>query len=67
MVFAGFYFVGHPMSILLCFYFDLGMMGLTLGFIAGSFTMGVLFYYTLVARCDWEKVSVEIRKKMLDD
>jgi Na+-driven multidrug efflux pump len=47
MIFAGFYFVGHPLSVLLCFVFDLGMKGLTIGFICGSATMGILFYYAL--------------------
>ena len=67
MVFIGFYFVGHPLSILLCFYFELGMMGLTLGFTCGSFAMGTLFYYSLAANCDWDKTAQEIRKKMRDD
>jgi Na+-driven multidrug efflux pump len=67
MVFLGFYFVGHPMSVLFGFYFELGITGLLLGFICGSFAMGLLFYFALTVRCDWEKNAYEIRKKMMDN
>ena len=67
MVFIGFYLVGHPSSILLCFYFELGMTGLLSGFIIGSFAMGTLFYLTLTLTVDWEDYAIEIRKKMRDD
>lgn len=66
-MFVGFFLVGHPTSVLLGFYFDLGMMGLTLGFIAGTFTMGLLYYLVLVTKVDWDLMAIQIRKKMLDD
>jgi hypothetical protein len=43
------------------------MMGLLLGFCAGSFAMGILFYFALTVKCDWNQLASEIRKKMLDD
>ena len=53
MVFLGFYLVGHPMSALCAFYFNLGLSGLLIGFICGSFTMGLLFYFALTVSIDW--------------
>lgn len=47
MVFVGFYLVGHPLSVLFGFYFEMGLSGLILGFICGSVAMGILFYYSL--------------------
>lgn len=67
MVFAGFYLIGHPISIILCFYADLGMVGITYGFIMGSMSMGVLFYITTTCFSDWEQISIEVRKKHLVD
>jgi len=66
LVFAGFFLVGHPLSYLLCFYFDLGMVGITYGFICGSATMAILFYIRLCF-CDWKQISIDVRKKMKDD
>ena len=54
LVFAGFFLVGHPISLVLCFYFDMGMMGITYGFMAGSFTMGLLFYIVINFFSNWE-------------
>jgi len=65
-VFAGFFLIGHPISLLLCFYFDLGMLGITLGFICGSISMGG-FFYIAVKRTSWVEISREVRKKMKDD
>ena len=67
MVFAGFYLVGIPISLLLCFYFDMGMKGISIGFICGSATMGLLFYITIAGFCNWEEISRDVRKKMKDD
>lgn len=67
MVFAGFYLIGHPISIILCFYAGLGMVGITFGFILGSTSMGVLFYITTTCFSDWEQISIEVRKKHLVD
>jgi MATE family multidrug resistance protein len=65
MVFAGFYLIGHPISIILCFYAGLGMVGITYGFICGSLSMGILFYITIACFSDWEKISIDVRKKHL--
>jgi MATE family multidrug resistance protein len=67
MVFAGFYLIGNPISIILCFYAGLGMVGITFGFILGSSSMGILFYITTTCFSDWEQISVEVRKKHLVD
>lgn len=67
LVFAGFFLIAHPISLLLCFYFDLGMVGITYGFIAGSFSMGLFFYITIAFFCNWEQISRDVRKKMSDD
>ena len=67
MVFAGFFLVGHPISLILCFYADMGMFGITIGFMAGSASMGILYYITLTFFCDWKKISQDVRKKMKDD
>jgi Na+-driven multidrug efflux pump len=65
MVFAGFFLIGHPISIILCFYAGLGMVGITYGFICGSLSMGVLFYITIACFSDWEQISIDVRKKHL--
>jgi MATE family multidrug resistance protein len=67
MVFAGFYLIGHPISLILCFYFDLGMRGLTYGFICGSFSMGAFFYITGTCFSNWEQISIDVRKRHLVD
>ena len=67
MVFAGFFLVGHPISLILCFYADMGMFGITIGFMAGSASMGILYYISLTFFCDWKKISQDVRKKMKDD
>lgn len=59
--------VGHPLSVVFCFYAGIGLVGLTYGFILGSFSMGLLFYITLTCFCNWEQISVDVRKKMKDD
>lgn len=40
------------------------MAGLLIGFIIGSFAMGLLFYLTLTLRVDWDKYASDIRNKM---
>jgi Na+-driven multidrug efflux pump len=65
-VFAGFYFIGHPTSIMLGLYFGLGLPGLLMGFTVGSFSMGILFYMSLTFFTNWDEKAIEIRKKMLD-
>ncbi len=67
MVFAGFFLIGHPLSIVFCFYAGLGMVGITYGFIIGSFTMGLLFYITITCFSDWEQISIDVRKKHIVD
>ena len=41
--------------------------GITIGFTCGSVMMGVFFYATITCFCDWERISFEVRKKMLDN
>jgi multidrug resistance protein, MATE family len=67
MVFAGFFIVGHPISLLLCFYFQMGMVGITYGFICGSASMGLLYYVTITFFCDWDQTARDVRKQMKDD
>lgn len=66
LVFAAFFLIGHPMSAIFCFYYDLGLPGITIGFTCGSIAMGVFFYITLKVFCDWEQISRDVRKKMKD-
>ena len=55
------------MSAILCFYFNIGLPGITLGFTIGSISMAVLFYITITFFCDWEQIARDVRKKMLDN
>ena len=66
LVFCAFFLVGHPMSAILCFYFGLGLPGITIGFTIGSASMALLFYLTITCFSDWEENSRDVRKKMLD-
>lgn len=67
LIFAGFFLIGHPISIILCFYVGLGMTGITFGFITGSFSMGLLIYISITCFSDWEEISKKIRKAHLVD
>ncbi|CDW80126.1 multidrug and toxin extrusion protein 2-like [Stylonychia lemnae] len=67
LIFAGFFLFGHPVSVLLGFYFDLGMKGLIFGFCIGSFAMGFFYLINLVFLTDWQARAIAIRKKMRDD
>jgi len=62
-----FYLVGHPISIILGFYYGFGLPGITIGLISGSVTLGVLVFVTIKWFTDWEKISKEVRKKHLVD
>jgi hypothetical protein len=42
------------------------MLGITIGFICGSISMGV-FFYIAVKRTSWAEISREVRKMMKDD
>lgn len=66
-VFAGFYFIGHPTSVICGLFLGLGLTGLLLGFTMGSFAMGMLFYMSLTFFTDWDEKAVEIRKKMMSN
>ena len=63
-VFFGFYFVGHPTSVVCGLYLGFGLSGLLLGFTMGSFAMGILFYMSLAFFTNWEDKAVEIKKRM---
>ncbi len=67
LVFCAFFLVGHPMSALLCFYFGIGLPGITLGFTVGSIAMGLFFYINIVCFSDWEGIAKAVRKRMLDN
>jgi len=67
LVFLAFFLVGHPMSAVLCFYFNIGLPGITLGFTIGSISMAILFNITITFFCDWEQIAKDVRKKMLDN
>ncbi len=62
LIFAGFFLIGHPLSIILCFYVGLGMTGITFGFITGSLSMGLLIYISITCFSDWEAISKKVRK-----
>jgi MATE family multidrug resistance protein len=66
LVFFAFFIIGHPMSAIICFYFGVGLPGITLGFTLGSISMGILFYITITFFCDWENIARDVRKKMRD-
>ena len=67
LIFAGFFLIGHPLSIILCFYAGLGMQGITFGFIIGSLSMGLLIYISIACFSNWEEISSQIRKTHLVD
>ena len=58
---------GHPTSVLLAFYFDLGFNGLIFGFCVGSIAMGLFYAINLTFLTDWETRAIQIRKKMRDN
>jgi multidrug resistance protein, MATE family len=57
LIFISFYFVGNPISVFLGFYKGLGLSGITIGFISGSLTMGILIFITITWVSDWEGIS----------
>lgn len=57
LVFFGLYIVGNPLSAVFCFYLEMGLKGIILGFTVGSATIMLLFYVTLTYFCDWAKLS----------
>ncbi len=67
LIFAGFFLIGHPLSIILCFYVGMGIVGITIGFIIGSFSMGFLVYVSTFCFSDWEEISQQVRKRHLVD
>jgi hypothetical protein len=43
----------------------MGIVGITIGFIIGSFSMGFLIYVSIVCFSDWEEISQQVRKRHL--
>ncbi|CDW85568.1 na+-driven multidrug efflux pump [Stylonychia lemnae] len=61
----GFYLVGNPMSMVLCFYFKLGIKGLLLGFGCGSISIAIMMIVYLKFFTDWQQLSKDVREQML--
>ncbi|CDW85998.1 transparent testa 12 protein [Stylonychia lemnae] len=61
----GFYIVGNPMSLVLCFYAKLGIKGLLLGFCCGSISIAIMMIVYLQFFTDWQQISKDVREQML--
>eukprot|EP00347_Sterkiella_histriomuscorum_P003598 403363675 len=67
LILLGFYVIGNPASLLLCFYFDFGMGGLFLGFCCGSVTIGVLILIVIFKFTNWRQMAIDIKYQMRDN
>lgn len=67
LFFCGFFIVGHPLSIYLCFSLGYPVHVITVGFTVGAIVTSFLYY--LRVNCfaiEWEELSREARKSKVD-
>ena len=57
---SSWYIVGLPMSAILCFYFELGLVGMWIGLLCGP-TSNVMVFSIILVRTNWDKQYIHIR------